>query len=333
MLLRSSGSSRRRRPGCRVGGRFAGRPPPSPRPCASPAVIASLSSSWLRRGRRAPGAPGASPSSSSSSGRSCRSALVSAPRFRSASDAALPQPARLRTRPTRQRSLAALPGAGQALGRSDAALAGSLQGPGDDRRRHAREAAARQGPAAARRALGRRGRDPGPRPHGLAGGPRAEQSSRRPKSRDAPAAACPGRATSRPRSGARCGCATSALCVRGDGRSPLPGARLPGVPPRQPYALGGEATVANIQLRCRSHNAYEARLYFGAATANGGAGSVREANASRTAFPHETSRIRTAATCELVSGRVAVAPVAGACSLNVRPQRRSGPYAVGRWRG
>ena len=35
----------------------------------------------------------------------------------------------------------------------------------------------------------------------------------------------------------------------------------------QPYALGGEATLANIQLRCRSHNAYEARLYFGRATA------------------------------------------------------------------
>ena len=31
----------------------------------------------------------------------------------------------------------------------------------------------------------------------------------------------------------------------------------------EPYALGGEATLANIQLRCRSHNAYEARLWFG----------------------------------------------------------------------
>jgi hypothetical protein len=43
-----------------------------------------------------------------------------------------------------------------------------------------------------------------------------------------------------------------------------------------PYALGGEATVANIQLRCRSHNAYEARLYFGHGNGNGGAGAVRE---------------------------------------------------------
>jgi len=31
----------------------------------------------------------------------------------------------------------------------------------------------------------------------------------------------------------------------------------------EPYAAGGEATVANIQLRCRAHNAYEARQFFG----------------------------------------------------------------------
>jgi hypothetical protein len=31
----------------------------------------------------------------------------------------------------------------------------------------------------------------------------------------------------------------------------------------QPYAAGGEATAENVQLRCRSHNAYEARLFFG----------------------------------------------------------------------
>jgi hypothetical protein len=30
-----------------------------------------------------------------------------------------------------------------------------------------------------------------------------------------------------------------------------------------PYALGGEATVEGIQLRCRRHNDYERRLYFG----------------------------------------------------------------------
>jgi hypothetical protein len=30
-----------------------------------------------------------------------------------------------------------------------------------------------------------------------------------------------------------------------------------------PYALGGEATIDGIQLRCRRHNDYEGRLYFG----------------------------------------------------------------------
>jgi len=30
-----------------------------------------------------------------------------------------------------------------------------------------------------------------------------------------------------------------------------------------PYAAGGTATVDNVQLRCRAHNQYEARLFFG----------------------------------------------------------------------
>ena len=30
----------------------------------------------------------------------------------------------------------------------------------------------------------------------------------------------------------------------------------------RPFAAGGETTVANVQLRCRAHNAYEARAYF-----------------------------------------------------------------------
>lgn len=38
----------------------------------------------------------------------------------------------------------------------------------------------------------------------------------------------------------------------------------------RPYAAGGEATVTNIQLRCRSHNGYEARAYFGPARAHRG---------------------------------------------------------------
>ena len=30
-----------------------------------------------------------------------------------------------------------------------------------------------------------------------------------------------------------------------------------------PYAAGGEASTTNVELRCRSHNAYEAECYFG----------------------------------------------------------------------
>jgi hypothetical protein len=30
----------------------------------------------------------------------------------------------------------------------------------------------------------------------------------------------------------------------------------------RPYAVGGAATAANIELRCRAHNAYEASLFF-----------------------------------------------------------------------
>jgi hypothetical protein len=30
-----------------------------------------------------------------------------------------------------------------------------------------------------------------------------------------------------------------------------------------PFASGGMATVENIELRCRAHNAHEAVLYFG----------------------------------------------------------------------
>jgi hypothetical protein len=41
----------------------------------------------------------------------------------------------------------------------------------------------------------------------------------------------------------------------------------------QPYALGGAATARNIQLRCRAHNRYEARLCFGEGA---GGGAVRE---------------------------------------------------------
>jgi hypothetical protein len=43
-----------------------------------------------------------------------------------------------------------------------------------------------------------------------------------------------------------------------------------------PYGLGGQATVGNIQLRCRAHNDYEARVCFGRTSGQGGSGLVRE---------------------------------------------------------
>jgi hypothetical protein len=42
----------------------------------------------------------------------------------------------------------------------------------------------------------------------------------------------------------------------------------------RPYAAGGEATVENIQLRCRRHNGYEARVFFDRGESAGG--GVRE---------------------------------------------------------
>jgi len=43
-----------------------------------------------------------------------------------------------------------------------------------------------------------------------------------------------------------------------------------------PHALGGEATVDQIQLRCRRHNDYEGRLYFGKRRRGADGGVVRE---------------------------------------------------------
>ncbi|HEU0092867.1 MAG TPA: HNH endonuclease, partial [Vicinamibacteria bacterium] len=42
-----------------------------------------------------------------------------------------------------------------------------------------------------------------------------------------------------------------------------------------PHALGGEASVDKIELRCRRHNDYEGRLYFGERRRDA-TGAVRE---------------------------------------------------------
>ncbi len=45
---------------------------------------------------------------------------------------------------------------------------------------------------------------------------------------------------------------------------------------REPYAMGGETTVANVSLRCRAHNVYEAELAFGLRAFNSPRGELRQ---------------------------------------------------------
>ena len=67
-----------------------------------------------------------------------------------------------------------------------------------------------------------------------------------------------------------------------------------------PYAMGGETTVENIQLRCRAHNGYEADLFYGKGPQWDGGELVRE---SRTSY-----RATRSGPSPFVLGRVAFAP-------------------------
>src|SRR5438876_491846 len=60
----------------------------------------------------------------------------------------------------------------------------------------------------------------------------------------------------------------------------------------EPHAVGGEATIDNVHLRCRAHNAYEAELFYGPAKLVRGDGVVREPSAvfSYVAEPRTRSR-------------------------------------------
>jgi hypothetical protein len=57
-----------------------------------------------------------------------------------------------------------------------------------------------------------------------------------------------------------------------------------------PYALGGEATVEKIELRCRRHNDYEGRLYFGKRRRDD-TGAVREKAISYGPQPFEVANL------------------------------------------
>jgi hypothetical protein len=76
-----------------------------------------------------------------------------------------------------------------------------------------------------------------------------------------------------------------------------------------PHVLGGEGTVDQIELRCRRHNDYEGRLYFGKHRRGDDSGIVRE----------ETARYRS---CRSTPGELVLEQV-GASSLTWRvPPRR-----------
>ncbi|HEX5110829.1 MAG TPA: HNH endonuclease, partial [Vicinamibacterales bacterium] len=47
----------------------------------------------------------------------------------------------------------------------------------------------------------------------------------------------------------------------------------------EPYAVGGASTLENIALRCRAHNGYEARVFFGAEWAREAPGTWGDAQA------------------------------------------------------
>ncbi len=57
-----------------------------------------------------------------------------------------------------------------------------------------------------------------------------------------------------------------------------------------PYALGGEATVDKIELRCRRHNDCEGRLYFGKRRRDD-TGAVREKPLSYGPQPFEVDNL------------------------------------------
>ena len=57
-----------------------------------------------------------------------------------------------------------------------------------------------------------------------------------------------------------------------------------------PHALGGEASVDKIELRCLRHNDYEGRLYFGKRRRDE-TGAAREVATSHPPQPFETTNL------------------------------------------
>jgi hypothetical protein len=79
-----------------------------------------------------------------------------------------------------------------------------------------------------------------------------------------------------------------------------------------PHALGGEASVDKIELRCRRHNDYEGRLYFGKRRRDGSR-AAREEATSRRPLPREAAN--------LFQNKLAGGASPSARSAGVEPQR------------
>jgi hypothetical protein len=91
----------------------------------------------------------------------------------------------------------------------------------------------------------------------------------------------------------------------------------------RPYAAGGEASVGNIQLRCRRHNDYEARVYFGRDRVSGGGNLVREQ-----ATPYDPGALPPRG-LELAPERVRIPGTAGSNHGDKRPSVPQGTQSRG----
>ena len=65
-----------------------------------------------------------------------------------------------------------------------------------------------------------------------------------------------------------------------------------------PYAAGGESVAANTELRCRSHNQYEAELFFGVMEPRPPASALPDGNCLTRSGPSWHARTRRAGTFE-----------------------------------
>ena len=160
-------------------------------------------------------------------------------------------------------------------GRDRAALTGPLQARAHDRGRYGREAAAGERHARRRDSVGRRRGDHRSGADGAAGGSGEEEVRRYAQAAPVPRHQARG-APHRGRGQAcRLGAGPRALRVRGDERPPLQRAPVPAVPSPRPVRPGRRGDVDQIALRCRRHNDYEGRLYFGRRRRADGSAQVR----------------------------------------------------------